>query len=93
VLEIGAIPLLLLSTNAQSREEQAYRAEHWTSTDKAEYEGCVSRLTAKRADTNADPWCEMWEERQRWLRAHPEAKGRKWNSPRFRSAIMITPHK
>lgn len=47
----------------------------WTDDEKAEFQTCFSK--------GKNPFCEVWEEQQRWMRAHPEASKRKSNHARF----------
>jgi hypothetical protein len=59
----------------------------WTDTEKAEFQGCLSRMAAsgkeKTLHVNDAGFCEVWEEWKHWMRAHPEAVHRKDNHAKF----------
>jgi len=83
---VGVFLLITLCLSAaQSPEEVDYREKHWTANDKKEYGECVLQVIRQDVDeVSPDTWCELMEERLRWMRAHPGIAKRKWSPARFR---------
>jgi hypothetical protein len=75
VLKPAIILLFLLSEAALPPMSKL-----WTDTEKAEFQGCLSRMavSAKEKTPKLDArFCEVWEEQEHWKRAHPEASKKK----------------
>jgi hypothetical protein len=81
---------VVCQTNPPAQADLPAMSKLWSDAEKTEFQGCVSRLTASRKERDEKPKvdagiCEVWEERQHWLRAHPDVSEAKEDQKKFRS--------
>jgi hypothetical protein len=81
VLKPAIILLFLLSEAALPPMSKL-----WTDAEKGEFQGCLSRMAANEKEKTPKldaKFCEVWEERQHWLRAHPEVSKKQETKEKF----------
>ena len=81
---------IVCQTNPSAEAGLPPMSKLWTEAEKTEFQGCLSRLTASRKEEKKTPEvdagiCEVWEERQHWLSAHPDVSPTKEDQKKFRA--------
>ena len=72
---VAAIIALGCTGHGQSIAAYAVQSGHWTKAEEEAYQGCNLRYAKSFADPRQ--WCEVWEEHNHWMSAHPQFAGKK----------------